>query len=170
MHWPAVWHRELDYESHHQERARSQSCRQLENKEDGKENFGGTDKERHGLRRWKWVRAARQMQLELRAEKEDRSVVQLQETVPFVDAGPPEWGREPNAQHKLGERRLGDRRNKGVHPLNKLADRLPSVAGDSLGTAASAALSDSPSFDLAANIGGLLEAGAFTTALYRESQ
>src|SRR5258706_11355265 len=44
------------------------------------------------------------------------------------------------------------------------------IAGDSLGTAASAALSDSPSFDLAANIGGLLEAGAFTTALYRESQ
>jgi hypothetical protein len=83
VHWSAVRHRELDYESDDQERARSQSCRQPENEEDGKENFGGTDKERHGLRRWKRVRAARQMQLELRAEKEDRNVVQLQETVPF---------------------------------------------------------------------------------------
>jgi hypothetical protein len=81
VHWPAVWHRELDYESHHQERARSQSCRQPENEEDGKENFAGTDKERRRLRRWKRVRAARQMQLELCAEKENRSVVQLQETV-----------------------------------------------------------------------------------------
>jgi len=44
------------------------------------------------------------------------------------------------------------------------------IAGDSLGTAASAALSDSPSFDLAANISGMLEAGAFTTALYGESR
>src|SRR5258708_15826742 len=129
LHWPAVWHRELDYESHRQEGARSKSCRQSENEEDGKENFGGTDKERHGLRRWKRVRAARQMQLELRAEKEDRSVVQLQETVPFADAGSPEWSREPDAQDNLGERRLGDQPNHGVHPLNELADRLPSVAG-----------------------------------------
>ena len=43
------------------------------------------------------------------------------------------------------------------------------IAGESLGAAASAALSDSPSFDLAANIGGLLEAGAFMTALCGES-
>jgi hypothetical protein len=43
------------------------------------------------------------------------------------------------------------------------------LAGDSLGAAASAGLSDNPSFDLAANIGGLIEAGAFTAALCGES-
>jgi len=43
------------------------------------------------------------------------------------------------------------------------------IAGKSLGAAASAALSDSPSFDLPANIRGLLEAGAFTTAFCGES-
>jgi hypothetical protein len=43
------------------------------------------------------------------------------------------------------------------------------IAGESLGVAAAAALSDSASFDLAANIGGLLEAGVFTTALWEES-
>src|SRR5258708_35512491 len=132
VHWPAVWHRELHYESHHQERARSDSRRKPENEEDGKENFGGTDKERHDLRRWKWVRAARQMQLELRAEKVDRSFVQLQETVPFVDAGSPEWSGEPDAPHKLGERRLRDLGNNGVRPLNELANGLPSVASDML--------------------------------------
>src|SRR5712692_4813573 len=126
VHRPAIWHRELDYESHHQERARSQSCRQPENKEDGKENFPGTDKERRRLRRWKRVRAARQMQLELCAEKENRSVVQLQETVPFVDTGSPEWSREPDAQDKLGERRRRDQGNTGVHPFNEPTDRLPS--------------------------------------------
>src|SRR6266849_2631089 len=106
VHWPAVWHRELDYESHHQEHTRSQSGRQPENEEDGKENFAGTDKERR--------------------------VVQLQETVPFVDAGSPEWSRESEAHDKLRERRLGDRRNNGVHPLKEPTDRLPSVAGDLL--------------------------------------
>lgn len=39
------------------------------------------------------------------------------------------------------------------------------MSGCPLGAAASAALSDNPSFDLAANIAGCLEAGAFTTAL-----
>ena len=43
------------------------------------------------------------------------------------------------------------------------------IAGESLGAAASAAFSESPSFGLAANICGLLEAGAFTTALCGES-
>jgi hypothetical protein len=43
------------------------------------------------------------------------------------------------------------------------------ITGDSLGAAASAGLSDSPSFDLAANIAGLVEAGAFTTALWGDS-
>jgi Putative DNA-binding domain len=43
------------------------------------------------------------------------------------------------------------------------------IAGDSLGAAASAGFSDSPSFDLAANIAGLVEAGAFTTALWGDS-
>jgi hypothetical protein len=43
------------------------------------------------------------------------------------------------------------------------------LAGDSLGAAASAGLSDNPSFDLAANIEGLIEAGAFTAALCGES-
>jgi hypothetical protein len=42
------------------------------------------------------------------------------------------------------------------------------MTGESLGAAASAALSDSESFDLAANIGGLLEAGAFATAVCGE--
>src|SRR5258708_10006179 len=104
VHWPAVWHRELDYESHHQKRARSQSCRQPENEEDGKENFPGTDKERRRLRRWKRARPARQMQLELRAQKEDRTVGQLQDTVPFVDTGSPEWSRKSDAHDKLGKR------------------------------------------------------------------
>jgi Putative DNA-binding domain len=43
------------------------------------------------------------------------------------------------------------------------------ITGESLGAAASAAFSDSPSFDLAANIGGLLEASAFATAYCGES-
>jgi hypothetical protein len=38
------------------------------------------------------------------------------------------------------------------------------ITGESLGAAASAAFSESASFDLAANIGGLVEGGAFTTA------
>ena len=44
------------------------------------------------------------------------------------------------------------------------------IAGDSLGAAAAAGFSESPSFDLAANICGLLEAGAFTTALWGENE
>jgi hypothetical protein len=36
------------------------------------------------------------------------------------------------------------------------------IAGEPLGTAAAAALADNPAFDLAANIAGMLEAGAFT--------
>jgi hypothetical protein len=36
------------------------------------------------------------------------------------------------------------------------------IAGEALGTAAAAALADTPAFDLAANIAGMLEAGAFT--------
>jgi hypothetical protein len=36
------------------------------------------------------------------------------------------------------------------------------IAGEPLGMAAAAALSDSPAFDLSANIAGMLEAGAFT--------
>ncbi len=36
------------------------------------------------------------------------------------------------------------------------------IAGETLGTAAAAALGDSPAFDLSANIAGMLEAGAFT--------
>jgi hypothetical protein len=43
------------------------------------------------------------------------------------------------------------------------------IAGEALGVAASAALSDSPAFDLSANIRGLLEAGAFTTIRRAES-
>jgi hypothetical protein len=43
------------------------------------------------------------------------------------------------------------------------------MTGESLGAAASAALSESPSFDLPANIRGLLEAGAFTTVHCGES-
>ena len=35
------------------------------------------------------------------------------------------------------------------------------IAGEPLGTAAAAALADTPAFDLAANIAGMLEAGAF---------
>jgi hypothetical protein len=43
------------------------------------------------------------------------------------------------------------------------------MTGESLGAATSAALSESSSFDLPANIRGLLEAGAFTTVLCGES-
>jgi Putative DNA-binding domain len=43
------------------------------------------------------------------------------------------------------------------------------MTGESLGVAASAAFAESPSFDLSANIRGLLEAGAFTTILCAES-
>ena len=43
------------------------------------------------------------------------------------------------------------------------------MTGESLGAATSAAFSESPSFDLSANIRGLLEAGAFTTVLGVES-
>jgi hypothetical protein len=128
--WPAIRHSKLDDERHHQKPERGQSRRQPENEQDGKENFGGTDYERHGLRRWKRVRAAWQMQLEFLAEKEDRNVVQLQETVPFVDTGSPEWSREPDAQDKLGERRLGDQASNGIRSVNEPADRLPSVASD----------------------------------------
>jgi len=70
------------------------------------------------------------MQLKLRAEKEDCDIVQLQETVPFVDTGSPERSRKPDAQHKLSERRLGDPFNNRIRPLNEPADRVPYVAGD----------------------------------------
>jgi hypothetical protein len=40
------------------------------------------------------------------------------------------------------------------------------IAGDPLGTAASAAIADGAAFDLSANIAGLLEAGAFSAADY----
>jgi hypothetical protein len=43
------------------------------------------------------------------------------------------------------------------------------ITGESLGAAASAAFSESPSFDLSANIRGLFEAGAFTTVICGES-
>jgi hypothetical protein len=43
------------------------------------------------------------------------------------------------------------------------------ISGECLGAAASAAFSENPSFDLAANIRGLLEAGAFTSVLCAES-
>jgi hypothetical protein len=43
------------------------------------------------------------------------------------------------------------------------------MTSESLGAAASAAFAESPSFDLPANIRGLLEAGAFTTVLCGES-
>jgi hypothetical protein len=43
------------------------------------------------------------------------------------------------------------------------------IAGEALGAAASTAFAESPSFDLAANIRGLLEAGAFTAILCGES-
>lgn len=38
------------------------------------------------------------------------------------------------------------------------------IAGEPLGAAVSAAIADSPAFDLSANIGGMLEAGAFAAA------
>ncbi len=43
------------------------------------------------------------------------------------------------------------------------------IAGEALGVAASAAFSESPSFDLSANIRGLLDAGAFTRVFCVES-
>ena len=41
------------------------------------------------------------------------------------------------------------------------------IGGETLGTAAAAALAASPEFDLAANIAGMLESGAFTQASSR---
>jgi hypothetical protein len=43
------------------------------------------------------------------------------------------------------------------------------ISGESLGASASAAFSESPSFDFPANIRGLLEVGAFTAVLWGES-
>jgi hypothetical protein len=65
------------------------------------------------------------MQLKLVAEKQDCSVVQLQEAIPFVDPGSPERSRKGDAQHELGERRLGDQFNNRIRPLNEPPDRLP---------------------------------------------
>ncbi len=44
------------------------------------------------------------------------------------------------------------------------------IAGEPLGMAAAAALSDSPAFDLSANIAGMLEAGAFTAIRLGDSE
>src|SRR5260370_28659622 len=82
VHRPAVRHRKLDHESHYQEPARSQSGRQAENEEGGKENFGGADEECGSLRRWKRVWPAGQMQLKLRAATEDCHIVQFEEAAP----------------------------------------------------------------------------------------
>src|SRR5260370_34155083 len=68
------------------------------------------------------------MQLKLSAEKEDCHIVQLQETVPFVDTGSPERSRKGGAQHQLGETRLGDRFSNRIHPLKEPLDRVPYVA------------------------------------------
>lgn len=65
------------------------------------------------------------MQLKLIAEQEDGSVVQLQEAIPFVDTGSPEGSRKGDAEHKLGDKWLGDQFNNRIHPLNELLDRVP---------------------------------------------
>jgi hypothetical protein len=103
----------------------SKSGRQAESEEDGKKNFGTGHKEGHHLGGRKRVRAAGQMQLDLRGEKEDGNIVQLQETVPFVDTRSPEWSRKGDAQRKLSERRLGDPFNSRIPRLNELPDRVP---------------------------------------------
>src|SRR3546814_15779376 len=72
------------------------------------------------------IRAARQMQLELRAEKQHCDVVQLQKAVPCVDAGSPERDRQTEAQDELGHGRLRDGANDGIHPFGKPADPLRS--------------------------------------------
>jgi hypothetical protein len=72
------------------------------------------------------------MQLELGGEKQHGDIVQLQETVPFVDAGPPERNRESNAQDELGQRRLGNRANDGICAFNEDANSLPFAAAGAL--------------------------------------
>ena len=72
------------------------------------------------------------MQLELAAEKQHGDIVQLQEAVPFVDAGSPERDGESEAQDELRQRRLGNRTNDGIYPFNEATESLPSVAAGDL--------------------------------------
>jgi len=72
----------------------------------------------------------RAKQLELCAEKEGCYIVQLKETVPFVDAGSPERSSKADAQHKLRQRRLGGPFNDRIHSLSGAPYRVPDDAGD----------------------------------------
>ena len=68
------------------------------------------------------------MQLELRAEKQHCDIVQLQETVPFVDAGSPERDREREAQDELGQRWPRNGADNGIRSFKEPANFLPFAA------------------------------------------
>ena len=105
---------------------RGQSRRKAENEKDGQQDFRRPGGERHDTGRGKAIRAARQVQLELRAEKQHGDIVQLQETVPFVDAGSPERDREREAQDELGQRWLAQWREQW-HSLVQRARQFPAI-------------------------------------------
>jgi hypothetical protein len=72
------------------------------------------------------------VQLEFRAEKQHSGIVQLEEAIPFENAGTPKGDREAEAQHQLRERRLGNHLSDGSQPMDEPADRLQCAAtGDS---------------------------------------
>jgi hypothetical protein len=66
------------------------------------------DKKGHRRRGRIRVGPARQVDHELTSEQIRGRIVELKKAVPFENAGPPEWHRESEAQHKLHERRLRD--------------------------------------------------------------
>src|ERR687891_2920986 len=76
--------------------------------------------------------AAREVQLELRAEKQHCDIVQLQETVPFVDAGSPERDREREAQDELGQRWQRNGADNGIHSFKEHTNFVPFAAAANL--------------------------------------
>jgi hypothetical protein len=64
-------------------------------------------------------------------KKQHCDIVQLQETVPFVDAGPPERDREREAQQELGQRWLRNGPDNGIRSFKEPAKFPPfAVAAD----------------------------------------
>src|SRR5215470_4991765 len=96
---------ELDDRSHEEQSERRKACAEAKDQQDRKKNLSASGKEsRHG-RRWKMVLATRPMEHELVGKQRDGSVAEVQEAIPFEDAGAPERHRQRNAHHQLNERR-----------------------------------------------------------------
>jgi hypothetical protein len=66
------------------------------------------------------------MELELGTEKHDGNIVELEKAIPLVYAGPPKRHREPHAQGKLSDGRLGKGADERVSPIEEPDD--PGVA------------------------------------------